>query len=131
MENCPARTSDDRERITVKAFLAKIILTVVVLGLLVNDLGSVFLVRYEIGAIAREAAEAAYAERTRTPSYGFVLNAAQEAAALRGASVASLQLLPGHVRVTVDKSADTLVLHRLQLLRRFIQAEAVSQYPET
>lgn len=115
----------------MKGYLAKIVLVVVVLGVLVNDLGSIFLVRYEIGAIAREAAEAAYTERTRTPSYGFVLKAAQDAAALKGASVVSLQLLPDSVLVTVKKSASTLILHRLRTLERFIQAEAVSRSPET
>lgn len=112
-------------------YLAKIVLVVLVLGILVNDLGSVFLVRYEIGAIAREAAGEAYAEKVRTNSYSFALRAAQQAAALRNASVVSLQLLPDGVEVTVRKPAHTLVLHRSRIFERFIQAEAVSTAPKT
>jgi putative peptidoglycan lipid II flippase len=116
---------------TMTGYLAKIVLVVLVLGILVNDLGSVFLVRYEIGAIAREAAGEAYAEKVRTNSYSFALRAAQQAAALRNASVVSLQLLPDGVEVTVRKPAHTLVLHRSRIFERFIQAEAVSTAPET
>lgn len=121
----------DSRGATMVGYLAKIALVVLILGVVVNDLGAVFMARYQIGAIAGEVAAEAYSERIRSNSYSFTLRAAEDAAAQSNSTVLALEILPQGVEVKVRKTANTLVLHRWRYFEQFIWAEATARAPET
>lgn len=111
--------------------IIKVVIFVLILGVLINDLGVIFLAHYQIKGVAEEALQKAIETRVLTNDYRASIDAAQEVAEQNNAEVAEFDIKPRRVKIKLIKVPNTLVLHHIALLKEFIVATAEVEAPSS
>lgn len=117
----------------ITGWVVKLLLTLAIFGVVVIEAGSPFVARAQLDGTAHEAADEARSALDTRASGQEAETVARTEAAQDGAAVLAFEVqADGRVRVTVQKKAFSLVLHRVSALKDLYEpkASATSQAPK-
>lgn len=107
------------------------LLVLAIVGFAVFETGAVFVNRYQVSDIASQAAAEANITYFGSRSEGAAENRAEEFVEQNDATFVDLAVDQGAqtMSVTAEKSAKTLVIHRIDRLKRYVTARSTQSVP--
>ncbi len=113
----------------ISRFLAKVVISIVVLGFAAVELGSPLIVRLQLDGVANDVADESFRTLSQSRSAGQARATAEQIVLDRDASLRSFEIdATGTVNVTVAREARSLVLAKVEQLKSWydVSVAAVS-----
>jgi hypothetical protein len=117
----------------ISGWLMKVLLMLAIFGLVVVEVGSPFISRAQLDGTAHEAADEARNALDAKADATAAETVARDEATQDGATLTSFEIQPdGRVKVTVQKKAFSVILHRVGATKDLYEPEAsaISQAPK-
>jgi hypothetical protein len=115
----------------ISRFLAKVVISIVVLGLAAVELGSPLIVRLQLDGLAHDVADESAFTLSQSRNAGSARATADQIVLDRGASLRSFEIDgAGAVNVTVAREAPSLVLKRLDKVKSWYDVSVAAVAPK-